>query len=200
MSSINDIVDNINKIVSTTNKKYVYFEKENGIIRKILNSKETSEDLETIEIESKEINDILIGKRSSIDFKIEFDILDNRYKLIDKKEIQINQKVYLYEIKNINPYDLKIEQDKVNNVWRFSFSDNRKNSLKDSTIKKNNFLKFYICEYGNPDILYRTINVNVNNLLKNKDIEILFDSSLERHHVTMLTDNYFNSCFEVINE
>lgn len=98
MSDIENIIKEINKDISITNKKFISFDDETGDIRTI--SSRVLEGDNILEVETSEITDILNGIRSSNDFVVKYDINFKKYLLKDK--INFNQSLtndsYLYEI------------------------------------------------------------------------------------------------------
>ena len=62
MSSLADLIKEINTQISTVSKSFVYYDKETGKIQKISNKKVDS-DLEFFEVETETVKDIIVGKK-----------------------------------------------------------------------------------------------------------------------------------------
>ena len=98
MFDIEELVKQVSIDISVPSKKFVYFDKETGLI-KIISSKKINED-NFIEVETNEIIDIVNGTRSTGDFLVKYDHNFQKYIIHDSKETAqfLKKDAYLYEI------------------------------------------------------------------------------------------------------
>lgn len=99
MSELGILIEQITNDISVSNKKYVYFNKDTGVIDtitpRLLDNRESF-----IEVETEEIIDILTGKRSLGDYVVSFDINFKKFVIKDKSAFDeyLKRDSYLYEI------------------------------------------------------------------------------------------------------
>jgi hypothetical protein len=102
MSSLADLIKEINTQISTVAESFVYYDKETGKIQKISNKKIDS-DLEVFKIETDLVKDIIVGKKRTDDFLVTYDLSEKRLTVKEiTYESELNSIKYkLYEIPEI---------------------------------------------------------------------------------------------------
>jgi hypothetical protein len=203
MSSLVNLIEEINAQISTVSESFVYYNKETSKIQKISNKKIDS-DLEVFKIETSLVHDIIVGKKKSDDFIVTYDLSEKRLTI---KEITYESelssvKYKLYDITQSTDtvYDVKITQDLLKKCWKINLSNDSKKELKSSKYNSNDTIYFSITQKHNPNILYRSLEISLNKLLNN-DIEYLFeyDWEIQNKEVSIYTPKFFDSyIYEVI--
>lgn len=77
MSSLAELIKEINTQISTVSESFVYYDKETGKIQKISNKKVDC-NLEVFKIETDLVKDIIIGKKRTDDFLVSYDLSEKR--------------------------------------------------------------------------------------------------------------------------
>lgn len=203
MSSLASLINEINTQISTVSESFVYYNKETSKIQKISNKKIDS-DLEVFKIETSLVQDIIVGKKRTDDFLVTYDLSEKR---LTVKEITYESelssiKYKLYDITQSTDtvYDLKITQDLLKKCWKINLSNDSKKDLISSKYNSNDTIYFSITQRHNPNILYRSLEINLKELL-NKDIEYPFEYNweIQNKEVSIYTPKFFNSyVYEVI--
>jgi hypothetical protein len=204
MSSLADLIKEINTQISTVSKSFVYYDKETGKIQKISNKKVDS-DLEFFEVETETVKDIIVGKKRTEDFIVSYDFAKKSLTVKElAHESELNSIKYkLHDIsrsKN-DSYDVKISQDLTKKCWRISLSNDTKKQLIESNYNANDKFYFSITQLHNPIILYRSLEVNLRKLLSDS-VEYPFEYSWEsqKEEISIYTPKFFDSYFyEVID-
>lgn len=203
MNDFGKVIKELVDSVSTVNHKFVYYEKDSGIIKEIANKKQDKDDLDCLPVEIDEVIDILNGKKSLLDFRVEYNFIQKCYQLIELKML-VETSVYLCKVTKKEVVGNKsftlIKNNKDKN-WSFSISDSLKQELKKKIIKKDQVKTFYIVEKGNPDAIIDTFQVSFENLIFKPSLTIDFSKTYSNIEIDILTHNYFsNYNLEVIDD
>lgn len=180
---------------------YIYFSDETGIIDKISNVKEDVETLSILQVPHKEVEAILSGEKSSLDFRVVYDIEKKAYLL---KETKLSQEMFnpelskLIKINTVEEADINIYQDKVKKEWKIRTSGSFKNFLQKDPQLHNKSIFFSITSENDPNILYRYMSCSLSDLAT-RTLYISFESETEENALSVFTTNYFDSYnYEVI--
>jgi hypothetical protein len=203
MSRLANLIKEINTQISTVSESFVYYNKETSKIQKISNKKINSE-LEVFKIETSLVHDIIVGKKKSDDFIVTYDLSEKR---LTVKEITYESelssvKYKLYDITQSTDtvYDVKIGQDLLKKCWKINLSNNSKKELLGSKYHSNDKIYFSITQKHNPNILYRSLEASLQDLL-NSEIEYPFEYNweIQNKEVSIYTPKLFDSyIYEVI--
>lgn len=139
-------------------KRYVCFNTK-GEIEKI--SITPDEVLENLEVNFDEIKDLMSGKESLLNYKVEYDFIDKKYLLKNILQLQIDNTVnsFLYEL----PFDetdpeITICQNMKENCWQIEIDKDFFSKLGNSLNLENMF--FSVTKKNDPNILYRMLRFN----------------------------------------
>lgn len=184
--------------IKLNSDRYVYFNS-NGEITKITNYKDLNE--ESINVSFSEVESIISGNESSINFLVLYDSYTKKFVLRKKStSVVSNLKSFVYEVPRdeINP-ELVITQNLKQKKWKLTLTDLSKELLK--TENGNAKMFFSITERNNPNVLYRVLRVSISDLVK-KDQIFTFQDELEQSSmVSIYTVKQLASYkHEVINE
>jgi hypothetical protein len=202
----NELINFLSTLKITLNEEiysFVYFDKITGKIEKISCKEEKNNDNECqfIKVKYSSVEDLISGKNRLEDYRVLYNS-----KIKDFEILQLEKNI---NIKNINNsllkvnkcvnnnkevVDLLIQQNNKNKCWNFYINENI-NFLKNV----NDVMFFSITENNDPNILYRTIVFNVNDLVDNFiSIPYIYDSEKNTSVFTnKVLDTYIH---EVIND
>jgi hypothetical protein len=93
-------------------------------------------------------------------------------------------------------YDLLIEQNFIKNHFRFKLNDYLK-KIYNSQIFKDKIIELYATDINDPHILYKTIKLNMLELVKNTSIIISFDENTKQD-INFYTSRYFPKYIHVV--
>ena len=179
-------------------KRYVCYQ-EDGSIYKITNKPD--ERFQHLEVDFKEVEDFITGKKSLLEHKVEFDFVEKKYEIKSLKTIDEDKLMwaFLYELPRVKPDNNQIHviKDNVNKCWKVMLDPEFDESVNKENIKVNleNYF-FSITKKHDPNILYRLIRFeNSNEIPFEHDFE--FDQTDISVYTTRRFDNYF---FEEVNE
>jgi len=181
----------------------VYFELETGTIVSITNEILDRDDLSSIEVSFEEIESLVNGEESFFDRTVEF---DTRLKAYVLKQNTIETDVYtvddaVYKITSAEDADIQIIQDLKNTCWKFLISESLRNEMIEKKVKLKTMLSFSVTEENNPNLLYRTIQVPFEQLVKEYYVVKDFLHEYEHHGkpVSVYTIKRFESySYEVV--
>jgi len=99
----------------------------------------------------------------------------------------------IYNYKTNKDYDVIIQQNFVDKCWTIILNPYTKAFLNTSGYSINDKLYFSVTEKYDPNILYRTLEINAEELLwaKPKTIPFIYDSELDGVNVSIYTAKYF---------
>ena len=168
----------------------VYFEKESGFITFICNEALLIND-SYIDVPSDDVSDFLSGSKNFLDYKIVFaaevmaPVFLKKYESVDS--------VLLSEVPEL---ETESEMITVKNYprlkkWKFKLSHATKSTLK--TLKLNSSLQVYVVDALNPNFLYRSILLDLEELLKNDSVIVDHASVIEQKtsKVKLFTNKLF---------
>ena len=181
---------------------YVYYDKETGKIHKISSRNVAEDGFEIFEIETLEVKPILTGERRTDEFIIMYDV---SLKQIRLKEVAYDDSyntaaTMCYQLPVINcnitlDTDIVIQQDTKNNVWNLQINPHTKKFLRMSMYNTKETICFSITSKYDPNILYRTLNFSLNDLLNNnyKTYDFIYDHEFDNDEVSIYTTRFFDS-------
>lgn len=110
-----------------------------------------------------------------------------------------NNKLYMFKQSVVNAdTDLMIIQDIKNRKWVVRLSNKVYKSLKELSKSENNYImSFSITEKNDPNVLYRSLELSVRDLIHSKMVDIPFQYQWEQDNkqVSMFVERYFDSYF-----
>ena len=101
----------------------------------------------------------------------------------------------IYQIPINTEADITIIQDIPNTCWKFLISEELEVELRSKFINLKSILHFSITEQNNPNILYKTILVDLEQLVKNHYQVFDFTAEFEKENIplSVFTTKRFNS-------
>jgi hypothetical protein len=164
------LIDFLSKIKIEISKKiyyYIYFDNTTQKIEKITKEKDLLDNFKFIKVELSEVEDFINGKKRFEDYRVIYSSKFNNFVLTEIKNVSkikdINEKIFKIPklIKN-KSYNIVIQQDNNKKCWNFFINKQLK-----FTEDLNDSFFFMITKKNDPNILYKTINFNKNNLVDN---------------------------------
>ena len=180
------------------NDKYVCYN-EFGMIEKI--SKRPDEKLDSLKLPYNNVKDLLEGKESLVNYRVEYDFLEKKYILKSTQQWQSDQLItaFIYEIPNCtdDDYEIRVIQNNVERCWTLEINPNFIKKLQDQNIKFNPVeQQFSVTKRYDPNILYRTLRFNTNTSIPFEN-----DFEFDNEEVSVYTIRKFSTYIhEVINE
>lgn len=195
-----DSIKELLSIVADTKvdkKTYVYYNSETGKIEK-LGGKSDPGNLSYITVEHKTVESILNGEKSLEDFVVDYDMAKQKLSVREIKTPETEDETSLITFKQIpktqktRKIDVLIQQDITKKNWTIDISDKIKENLRKESVYIRSSLFFSITKKDDPNILYRTINVPIGELVKGT-IHIPFstDEELDSTNLSVYTSKYF---------
>ena len=190
------------------NKTYVYFDQETGKIERV-GAKTDSDDLSYITVDPKTVEPLMKGEKGLNSYIVEYDIVSKKLNLKELKKPVAEDERSLLTFKEIpviqktKKIDVLVQQDFKNCVWKIFLSDKISESLKQEAVYIRSSLFFSITQKNNPNILYRTINCSIAELVENEFVEFPFESQFEidKVNLSVYTSTYFDVYkYEVLDE
>lgn len=207
MSSLHDLIKKI-RVEEANLESYVYYDKETGKIHKISSSNVPDNNYQIIKVSNDEVAPILTGERRTEEFVIIYDL---NIKEIRLKEISFNNSyntantmVYLLPVtkEKILERDVNVCQNIKQGFWKINLNSTTKRFLKTTNYNFKEKMYFSITSKFDPNILYRSLECTISDLLSNDEVLIPFKYDIEysEQDVSIYTVKYFeNYSHEVIN-
>jgi hypothetical protein len=198
MSSLHDLIKKI-QVAKVDLQSYVYYSKDTGKIHKISSSNVPDNDYEIIKLSNEEVRPILTGEKRTEEFIIRYDISAKQVILKEIKYDDSNDTAstmcYCIPVNNKTAPDIIICQDTVNKVWKIIINSTIKKVLTSTTINTDYILYFSITSKNDPNILYRSLEFTVSNLVDTDGLTIPFKYDIESSFddVSIYTSKYFDS-------
>ena len=174
---------------------FIQFDPANGELIRVTNSQP---DFDFIEVDKEDIIEVHTGKISAKKYIVVFNDKLGKYQLQKKDVINVfNTTIHniLYEIPtNKNREGITIIQDISNSCWKFLINKDLEIDLKSRNSFTNYSLYFSVTELGNPNLLYRQLEINLEQLVKNHYQIVSFLNDFEK--TELLVSVYTNKIFE----
>jgi hypothetical protein len=136
-------------------------------------------------------------KGEQVDFIYET-IPNSKLTLTQLKSLKRGQKILLgkkiVELSDIDN-DIVVIENQIDNYWSIRLSNSMREFLQSSLYSKNDSLYFSITSKYDPNILYRTLNFSLNDLLNNnyKTYDFIYDHEFDNDEVSIYTTRFFDS-------
>lgn len=176
---------------------FVKFNPDNGKILSITNI----QPLENfVEVDIEDVKLIHEGKESSNKFFVEFNASKNIYEFKKKNEIDVfskNINQILYQIpQSTDRSGITIIQSCNEVCWKFLINDQLEAQCKTNIALDNFQLFFSVTEFNNPNILYKQLQVDLEQLIKKHYFIIDFSEEFEHNKEGSLVSIYTNKIFD----
>jgi hypothetical protein len=168
---------------------FVYFDKDNGDIIAISNEQYPYENF--IQVEFADI-ERFFNKDNFINFRVTFDE-DGALKFVNKNQSELNFKSNIVETIRLNEHDNVLTVEWSNTGWKFIINDRFLTHPRAKSL--NAKLYFYVTREDNINILIRTIEIQLRNLLSNKTLVLPFETENEKaiDNISMFTLPFFET-------
>jgi hypothetical protein len=183
---------------------YVYFDKNTGKIEKISRKEDSDEEVTCLKVNLSDVEDLINGKKRLEDYRVLYNSTIKDFQILElEKNIHVrNINNSLLKIEKLTTYDkdncdIIVQQNNITQSWNFIVNKNL-NFLKNV----NDVLFFSITKKNDPNILYRTILVNVSNLTDNIiQIPYVYNTETDLVNVSVFTNKVLDTYIhEVIND
>ena len=167
--------DKISIFFFNTPSSVIYYNKEN-----------------VIEVDLSSIDDTIVDKDLKLNLVAAMDLKNGQTVLSGKQ---------LYQVQINKEYDIIVQQNTQNKNWSMSLNPYTKKFLQTSGYKPSETLYFSVTSKYDPNVLYRSLEFTVADLLDNKTSIIPFKYDVERNvnNVSIYTAKYFeNYAHEII--
>lgn len=178
---------------------FIHFNPESGDILSITN---VLPKFDYIEVDIADVELIHTGKESVHKYTVMFNEEKKVYQLQKKNVINVFQKTIndiIYEIpKSDVRNEITVIQDVENSCWKFLISAQLEAELKTTNSYTDYEIYFSVTEYGNPNILYKQLTINLEQLLKNHYQILPFTSDFEKNDtlLSVFTNKQFEYNYE----
>jgi hypothetical protein len=183
---------------SINNDRYVCYNA-NGEIEKI--SRRPDDILDSIKVQYDEVKDLLEGKLSIVNFRVEYDFLEKKFIIKSLEQFRNDQLItsFIYEIPTEiqDDYEIKIIQNNKNKCWQLEINPFFLKQLQEQNISFNPVeQKFSITKTYDPNVLYRIIKFD-----ETYTVPYMYDFEFDNEQVSVYTIRKFSTYIhEVINE
>lgn len=174
----------------------------NPLTGDILNITNIEPDFDYIKVDIEDIRAVHIGKESLSNYHVLYDKKEESYKLQKKNILNVFDKKFneiVYEIPlNLDRSGITVIQSIEEKCWKFVINKDLEIQLRNNKSYINYNLFFSITEYGNPNILYRQLEINLEQLVKNHYQIIPFEFDFEKTlmPVSVFTNKMFEYNYE----
>tara|TARA_B110000503_G_scaffold83166_1_gene126871 strand:- start:1125 stop:1760 length:636 start_codon:yes stop_codon:yes gene_type:complete len=185
---------------------YVYYNKVTGKIHKISSKNIPEEGFEVFEVENEEVTPILTGEKRTEEFVIFYDVSlkQIRLKAVAYDDSYSTAATLCYQLPAIKynstddvslESDIVIRQDINNGEWNIRINPHTKKFLRMSGYNLKETLYFSVTSKYDPNILYRSLEFTIGNLISNNVsvIPFIYDTESNANGVSIYTAKYFDS-------
>lgn len=176
---------------------HAIFEKDTG---KVLGISSTTLTENSIPVDISQVIGIIEGTDSKKNYRVEYNAKTKQLELTDKHKQRFDGATvndFIYEVPevDIDDADITVEQDIPNTCWRFTVGKTLKKNLRSKGIRINSLLHFAITKKHDPNILYKTLRVDLSRILDQNSVIIPFDHDFEKQKavISIFTARKFDS-------
>lgn len=159
-------------------KYKVYFQKDTGLILSISNIDQALKNF--FEVDYEDVEDFISGKKSTLSYKVVYNINTSSYKIIEKNSnAQSVVDDLIYKITPRDIYQVGVWKNHLTKSWSVSLSKEMKSKLEQVASRPNEILTFSITQHNNPNILHRFFTCSLYDLIDNDTVDFDFLSQDE---------------------
>lgn len=160
---------------------YVQFEKDSG---KILRIGPSNSGDNTIEAPLSKVVNLLEGKESFKDYKVEYNSKSKSLELICVydhifEQLTVNEFIYEIPTDNLIEPDITVIQDIPNTCWKIQIGKELKRNIRSKGVTFNSNMLFSITAKGDPNVLYKTLSVHFGKVVNDNYFIAPFDMPFE---------------------
>jgi hypothetical protein len=160
----------------------VFYEEKTGIVRGL--GPKPREGFNHIEVDKKDVIDLILGKEMRRNYRVDYNPKTKELELRHVHDTDFFNKDiqdYLYEIPStdiVDP-DITVIQDMPNKCWKFLLGTDLKTNLNKKKAKLRGVDLFSITKKHDPNILYKSLFVDLTRTLHDNYFIIPFDAEFE---------------------
>jgi hypothetical protein len=179
-----------NMEIGISTDRYVCYN-ETGQIEKI--ARRPDNNLDSIKVQYEDVKDLLEGKQSIVNYKVEYDFLEKKYVLKSMEQWRSDQLItaFIYELpteKN-NNYEICVVQNKTDKCWELKINQEFIDNLHQQNVTFNPVeQQFSITKKYDPNVLYRVLKFKNNNT-----IPFEMDFEFDNEEVSVYTIRKFSA-------
>lgn len=166
-------------LLYVSTKRYVYFD-EDGNLTAVSNV--NTEPGNYVEVEFRDIENLITGKEHFFHYYIAFDTASKSYVLkhkLNEEDFTFDVNNQIYKIpRNSSITDIKIIQDIKNKKWTIVLDDVIRSNFKSKKMIFTKSLDFSFTRYNDPHQLEKFLVIDLNQLVE-KDLQIEFVNQIE---------------------
>lgn len=177
-----------------TNNYKVYFDKQSGDILSVSNSRRTKEG-EYFDATFEEVKHLLDDSERIVDWKAVYNTRKFGYDIVNKVNpsvaLEIND--FIYEIKQSNNAQITVVQNCKQSLWTVQIAKKLKDVLKEKGARLEEILFFSVTSKSNPNVLLRTFQCSLADLVAQESISFEFKSKkeLDKNSISVYTNRKF---------
>ena len=205
MSNLSDFIKAVNEDIVVTQNKFIYYEPDTGNIIKISNKVEDTTH-SVLEIDASSVLDIFTGDKQISQFRVKYDLTlkcKSLVEICDSADILSLTDRFFKIPRNIEIVsDITIVQNFKNKEWKITIDNSLLHMIHTEVFNHKKIL-LSITSENDPNIVHRTLNIDLNELLTAQSLSYPFQYESEKHYnnVSIYTPKYFNTySHEVIYE
>jgi hypothetical protein len=187
-----DITDEDLKIYEEKNKqvdelRYVFYEPDTGAIKGVSNSA-NDQSLPFVSVTFEQVKKLLEGNDVVHNYKVVFSPdakdyvfirLDEQGEILESIHDVIFQFSFVVDSSNPLIYDasndITVIQDYANTCWRIYINGTLARSLRERKLYFDQVYEFYVTDFNDPNVLYKTLKVPMSELINNYFCILPFD-------------------------
>ena len=161
---------------------HVNFEEETG---KILAISPKKQGKNSISVPISSVQNIIDGKTKVKNYRVQYNPKKKQLELANLHKEAVDGFVisdFIYEIPEVaspQQADISVQQDIPNTCWKFKIGSYLQRNLRKNNIRLNSTLKFSVTAKHDPNLLYKLLEVDFSNVLKNNCVVLDFTMSFE---------------------
>lgn len=161
---------------------YVIFNKDSGEILSISN--EASEENSYIQVPLADVMTLINAEEPTTNYHVQYNPKIKQLEFQSKHEHILDSltvKDFIYELPqdNAKDADVQVIQDIPNTCWKVKLGDSLRSNIKNKGINLNASFLFSITKKGDPNILYKTLNVHIGQTVADNYCIIPFNMPFE---------------------
>lgn len=183
--------------LTINNDRYICYNND-GQIEKI--TRRPDDNLNNLKTTYEEVKDLLEGKKSIVNYRVEYDFLEKKYILKSLEQWRSDQLItaFIYELptQTQDEYEISVIQNNKEKCWELKINPDFIKKLEEQNITFNPVeQQFSVTKKYDPNVLYRTIK-----FVKNSKIPFEYDFEFDNKDVSVYTIRKFSVyTHEVIN-
>lgn len=177
---------------------YVKFKENTGEIIGIAPRRDP--DSSAIEVDLEEVKDIINGSESKRNYRVQYNAKTKELELVNVHRykfdgVTVNDFIYEVPEQSTDDPDLTIIQDVPNSCWKILLGNHLKQNLKRQGLRLNTNLSFSITAKHDPNVLYKTVEVDFSQVANENHTVLDFTMPFEKKdtEISIFTSRKFDT-------